>query len=372
MSQRDPALESLLQSLRGCHEPAPDDRHRVRAALDDVLVEASVGPVRLHGAESHDGCCEEESSGVHSKPGVDRVHRPWGSGRRYHFGPSHLLVGALALAAAAAVAVVALARPGALGTALVALGEAPSNESALPASPSGLLAEPVVLGRAASPALLESDPVDDEHEFDQGFAPACEQWPCLTSQPERTLALAGATLEPEAAARASHVTGARASFAPRDEEGLTTRAARSRIEVTPAVAFDVTGGRVSPGVGLRVAAAVTKKREIAVQATAQRFEADAESGDSLWVLGSGVCWNSMQRKVDVSLCGTLGYERGRAAAVPRDTWRVTAGAEAHAVWNMTHAAGVYLAFQTVAPVIGDRPSDRAFSMRVMAGPEFRF
>lgn len=369
MTQRDAALESLLQSLRGCHEPAPRDRRRVRAALDEVLVEGVAKPVRLHAAELNDERDEEEASGVHSKPDGRVRARHF----RHHFGPSHLLVGALALAAAAAVAVVALARPGALEGTLVARNEVRGGAlEASSVSESELHAEPVLLGHASARALLGRDLAGDELEFEPGPRHECERWPCLATRPERVITLAGVGLEPEAPAPASSVPAERVTFAPQDEARPAKVTPRDRVEVTPVVAFDITRDRVSPGVGIRLAAAVTEKREIAVQATAQRFDADTDARGSLWALSSGVCWNPMAGKVDVSLCGTLGYERSRSNVAPRTAWRVTAGAEAHTVWNVTHAAGVYLAFQTAAPVIGDRPSDRMLSMRVMAGPEFRF
>ncbi len=375
MSLRDQSIESLLGSLRACHEPTPGDRRRVRASLDVALAEGVVGD---EGGVCREGAAErEETSGVHSRPRVAFVARR-GSGVerprwRARVRRSQLLVGAIALAAAAAIAVVAFARPASFGTGRLADALPPRSAGDLlpqtrtPLRPEPLRLEPIHAAALPSALGASSQSLAAERP--------CVRWPCFADSPASGWSLAGAQLAVPAAGRdpglqRPGVHQAAPLLRDADSSGRARRVAR--LEVVPTLAVDVAREGAAVGVGVRVAVPVTKKRELSLQATAERFEADARRWRSRWALGTGFCWSPVQGTLEVALCGTLGYERERAELKREQAWRVTAGAEAHAVWRLTPSTGVYLAVQTVSPVAGDRLRERGAVMRLVAGPQFSF
>ena len=367
---RHASLDTLLNSLRNCHEPTAADALRVRSALDATLGEA----------RSPAEC--EEASGVHPKPlGGPSLERTR-SGRAVSFarsaGRSRLLLGAVAVAAIAAVAVVTLAHPASFEPRrLVAMigGDQPADDLSR-------TAEKLEGSNAAHLTLIAEPPEEDGAPVAVTMQEeVCSNWPCLNSQPALGFSLGGAEItrservDPEQApGPESFDETASAAAAPVVTErdggsGLEGRRDH-RLQIAPVLAFDIRRGGVTPGAGVRVAVPVNEGRDLTLEATLQRFEADAAHWRSLWAVGAAGCWSPIAGKVDVGLCGDLGYERTLSAA--GEEWRLTAGASAHAAWNVTKAAGLYLAMHAAVPVVGDGVAEPAAVMRVVAGPQLNF
>jgi hypothetical protein len=341
---REAELEALLGELRGCHEPTAADRQRVREALSDGVVRQQLaGPTKAE---------ERQLRGVH-------LRLLLGSG-------SSTMVGVMTLAAAAAAAMVTLARPALEAAPRLAIG---SGDTLAKLEPEPFSAVPATAPNVR-PRRLEKT---NETLVGLELVGGCSAWPCLQPEPQRALTIGGVSLaEPNQPAARPNPSAARDMPEPA-AVGEEEHEARVRLEVAPGLAFDVARGRVTPGAGVRVALPVTRKRDVALEATLQQFPVDGAAG---LLLGSvGICWRPVRGELEASLCGRMGYESGTTQDVARevpDPWRLTAGASAALVWNLTHEFGAYMAVQGGAPIAHSAGSERTLGMRVMAGPQVSF
>lgn len=340
----DRDLEALLGEVRTVHEPTPADRQRVREALSDALVLQQL-----------------------AKPAGPDVRRRRGEYLRLVLGSGgSTLVGVMTLGAAAAAAVVALAYPGSK------LGERLGNSAALSE------AKPERMGLASAGASMPrqqrlSTTGTLEVQAEPRGATGCAAWPCLESEPRRVLTLGGTELaEPDSASVAPRPDSASESVE-RDSAEQSDVASKHRLEVTPALALDIAPGRVTPGASLRVAVPVTKQEDVALEVTLQHFPMQDAGG--LLAGGLGICWRPIGGKLEASLCGRMGYESGTTKAPAEagdDPWRLTAGASAELVWNLTRELGAYTAFEGALPLATSAGAERSLGMRVMAGPRLSF
>jgi len=359
-------LDALLGSLSTCHEPTAADARRVRLALEAKLA----GPTPE----------EDEASGVHTKwRGEPRLEPDAGERARAWVGSvgrSRWLL--VAAAAIAAVAVATLAHPASFEPQwLAALAGNDDGRADAPHSEQG---ETLFSGSTAL-ALLNEPPRSPSRIVPAALvhdAP-CQDWPCLGAEPSVGLSLGGAKVVESGAFEPRPTPemagGDRASPPPdiaipeRDDVAGAEGKPVERVRVAPVLAFDVARGGVSPGAGVRVAVPISDDRDLTLEATLQRFEAEAY-GERLWAVGAAGCWSPVAGRFDAGLCGDLGYER--AAAAMGDEWRLTAGASTFAAWNLTRSAAVYLAMQAAVPVAGDGLGERGTVLRVMAGPRLSF